>query len=451
MIITRQKYLDMLVAGQGNGLVKIVTGGRRCGKSFLLFQIFHQYLLQHGVDEEHLIEVSLDDRRNRKLCDPDALLDYLDSRIKSDGKTNFIFLDEIQLVDDFIGVLLSLMHTPNTEVYVSGSNSKFLSKDVVTEFRGRGQEIRIWPLSFSEYYGAVGGERSQAWKDYYTFGGLPQILSLGTERAKRSYLRDIYEVTYIKDIVERNKIKVPEGLRELVRILASGIGSSTNPTRICNTFQSVSQLQITDKTINEYISDIQDAFLIEEALRYDVKGRKYIGTETKYYFCDLGLRNIVLNLRQQEETHIMENVIYNELRMRGYLVDVGLVECWTTNENGKRKRSKLEVDFVVNNGPERVYIQSAFNMPTKDKEKQERRSLINIADNFRKVIVVKDDIKRKIDDDGVVSRRVLTIGFVNDNMVEVLDGLSDGDRIVTGGQNKLREGSKIKLEGQGAK
>lgn len=393
----------MLVAGQGNGLVKIVTGGRRCGKSFLLFQIFHQYLLQHGVDEGHLIEVSLDDRRNRKLCDPDALLDYLDSRIKSDGKTNFIFLDEIQLVDDFIGVLLSLMHTPNTEVYVSGSNSKFLSKDVVTEFRGRGQEIRIWPLSFSEYYGAVGGERSQAWKDYYTFGGLPQILSLGTERAKRSYLRDIYEVTYVKDIVERNKIKVPEGLRELVRILASGIGSSTNPTRICNTFQSVSQLQITDKTINEYISDIQDAFLIEEALRYDVKGRKYIGTETKYYFCDLGLRNIVLNLRQQEETHIMENVIYNELRMRGYLVDVGLVECWTTNENGKRKRSKLEVDFVVNNGPERVYIQSAFNMPTKDKEKQERRSLINIADNFRKVIVVKDDIKRKIDDDGVVT------------------------------------------------
>ena len=403
MIITRQKYLEMLVAGQGNGRVKIVTGGRRCGKSFLLFQIFHQYLLQHGVDEGHLIEVSLDDRRNRKLCDPDALLDYLDSRIKSDGKTNFIFLDEIQLVDDFIGVLLSLMHTPNTEVYVSGSNSKFLSKDVVTEFRGRGQEIRIWPLSFSEYYGAVGGERSQAWKDYYTFGGLPQILSLGTERAKRSYLRDIYEVTYIKDIVERNKIKVPEGLRELVRILASGIGSSTNPTRICNTFQSVSQLQITDKTINEYISDIQDAFLIEEALRYDVKGRKYIGTETKYYFCDLGLRNIVLNLRQQEETHIMENVIYNELRMRGYLVDVGLVECWTTDENGKRKRSKLEVDFVVNNGPERVYIQSAFNMPTKDKEKQERRSLINIADNFRKVIVVKDDIKRKIDDDGVVT------------------------------------------------
>jgi len=403
MIITRQKYLDMLVAGQGNGLVKIVTGGRRCGKSFLLFQIFHEYLLQHGIDKEHLIELSLDDRRNRKLCDPDALLDYLDARIKSDGKTNYVILDEVQLVDDFIGVLLSLMHTPDTEIYVSGSNSKFLSKDVVTEFRGRGQEIRVWPLSFSEYYGAVGGECSHAWKDYYTFGGLPQILTLGTERAKRSYLRDIYEVTYIKDIVERNKIKAPEGLRELVRILASGIGSSTNPTRICNTFQSVSQLQISDKTINEYISDIQDAFLIEEALRYDVKGRKYIGTETKYYFCDLGLRNIVLNLRQQEETHIMENVIYNELRMRGYLVDVGLVECWITDENGHRKRSRLEVDFVVNNGADRVYIQSAFNMPTKDKEKQERRSLVNIYDNFRKMIIVKDDIKKKIDEDGVVT------------------------------------------------
>ena len=397
MIITRQKYLEMLVAGQGNGLVKIVTGGRRCGKSFLLFQIFHQYLLQHGVDEGHLIEVSLDDRRNRKLCDPDALLDYLDSRIKSDGKTNFIFLDEIQLVDDFIGVLLSLMHTPNTEVYVSGSNSKFLSKDVVTEFRGRGQEIRIWPLSFSEYYGAVGGERSQAWKDYYTFGGLPQILSLDTERAKRSYLRDIYEVTYIKDIVERNKIKVPEGLRELVRILASGIGSSTNPTRICNTFQSVSQLQITDKTINEYISDIQDAFLIEEALRYDVKGRKYIGTETKYYFCDLGLRNIVLNLRQQEETHIMENIIFNELLYRGYNVDVGVVEI----REGTDKK-QVEVDFICNQFNKKYYIQSALSLPTREKTLQEERPLLNIQDNFKKIIVVKDNIKSWITEEGIV-------------------------------------------------
>lgn len=403
MVIERKKYLDMLIAGQGNGLVKIVTGGRRCGKSFLLFRIFHDYLLEHGVDSGHLIELSLDERRNRKYCNPDELLDFVDSRIKDDGETYFVILDEIQLVEDFIGVLLSLMHTPNVEIYVSGSNSKFLSKDVVTEFRGRGQEIRVWPLSFSEFYGTVGGERSQAWKDYYTFGGLPQILSLDSERTKREYLKDIYEVTYLKDVIDRNHIRNTEGLRQLVQILASGIGSSTNAARISNTFRSVSRIKISDKTINDYMGYIQEAFLIEEALRYDVKGRKYIGTETKYYFCDLGLRNIILNFRQQEETHIMENIIYNELRMRGYLVDVGLVECWFTDENNIRKRSGLEVDFVVNNGAERLYIQSAFKMPDELKEKQERRSLLNIGDNFRKMIVVKDDIKKKTDEDGIVT------------------------------------------------
>lgn len=403
MIIERNRYLDMLIAGQGNGLVKIVTGGRRCGKSFLLFRIFHDYLLGHGVDSRHLIELSLDERRNRKYCNPDELLDFIDSRINDDGEKYFVILDEIQLVEDFIGVLLSLMHTPNVEIYVSGSNSKFLSKDVVTEFRGRGQEIRIWPLSFSEFYETVGGERSQAWKDYYTFGGLPQILSLDSERTKREYLKDIYEVTYLKDVIDRNHIRNTEGLRQLVQILASGIGSSTNAARISNTFRSVSRIKISDKTINDYIGYVQEAFLIEEALRYDVKGRKYIGTETKYYFCDLGLRNIILNFRQQEETHIMENIIYNELRMRGYLVDVGLVECWFTDENNNRKRSGLEVDFIVNNGAERLYIQSAFKMPDELKEKQERRPLLNIGDNFRKMIVVKDDIKKKTDDDGIVT------------------------------------------------
>lgn len=295
------------------------------------------------------------------------------------------------------------MHTPNTEIYVSGSNSRFLSKDVVTEFRGRGQEIRIWPLSFSEYYNTVGGERSLAWKDYYTFGGLPQILSLDSEATKRTYLKEIYDVTYFRDIVDRNGIRNPEGLHQLLQILASIIGSSTNPKRISNTFQSVSQIKIADKTITEYIKDIQDAYLIEEALRYDVKGRKYIGTETKFYFCDLGLRNIALNFRQQEETHIMENIIYNELRLRGYLVDVGMVECWSKDDNGKSKRSNLEVDFVVNNGADRVYIQSAFNMPNEEKEKQERRSLTKIDDSFRKIIIVKDDIKKKIDEDGVIT------------------------------------------------
>ncbi len=403
MVIERKKYLDLLIAGQGNGLVKIVTGGRRCGKSYLLFRIFHDYLLGHGVDRDHLIELSLDERRNRKYCNPDELLDFVDSRIKDDGEKHFVILDEIQLVEDFIGVLLSLMHTPNVEIYVSGSNSRFLSKDVVTEFRGRGQEIRVWPLSFFEFYEAVGGDRSQAWKDYYTFGGLPQTLSLDSERTKREYLKDIYEVTYLKDVIDRNHIRNTEGLRQLVQILASGIGSSTNAARISNTFRSVSRIKISDKTINDYIGYVQEAFLIEEALRYDVKGRKYIGTETKYYFCDLGLRNIILNFRQQEETHIMENIIYNELRMRGYLVDVGLVECWFTDENNTRKRSGLEVDFVVNNGAERLYIQSAFKMPDELKEKQERRSLLNIGDNFRKMIVVKDDIKRKTDEDGIVT------------------------------------------------
>lgn len=403
MIIERNKYLDMLIAGQGNGLVKIVTGGRRCGKSFLLFRIFHDYLLGHGVDGGHLIELSLDERRNRKYCNPDELLDFIDSRINDAGGKYFVILDEIQLVEDFIGVLLSLMHTPNVEIYVSGSNSKFLSKDVVTEFRGRGQEIRVWPLSFSEFYETIGGERSQAWKDYYTFGGLPQILSLDSERTKREYLKDIYEVTYLKDVIDRNHIRNTEGLRQLVQILASGIGSSTNAARISNTFRSVSRIKISDKTINDYIGYVQEAFLIEEALRYDVKGRKYIGTETKYYFCDLGLRNIILNFRQQEETHIMENIIYNELRMRGYLVDVGLVECWFTDKNNNRKRSGLEVDFIVNNGAERLYIQSAFKMPDELKEKQERRPLLNIGDNFRKMIVVKDDIKKKTDEDGIVT------------------------------------------------
>lgn len=403
MVIQRQNYLERLVAGQGNGLVKIVTGGRRCGKSFLLFHIFHDYLIAHGVDDSHLIELSLDDRRNQKLRNPDTLLDYIDSEIKQDGKVYYIILDEIQLVDDFISVLLSLMHIRNMEIYVSGSNSKFLSKDVVTEFRGRGQEIRVWPLSFAEYYQAVGGERPKAWKDYYTFGGLPQVLSLDSERTKREYLKEIYEVTYFKDIVDRNKVRNTEGLRQLVQILSSSIGSSTNPKRISNTFQSVSKTKIADTTISEYIKYIQDAFMIEEAMRFDVKGRKYIGTETKYYFCDLGLRNIILNQRQQEEPHIMENIIYNELRMRGYLVDVGAVEYWTRDESNIRKRVNLEVDFVVNNGPDRLYIQSAFRMPNNDKEDQERRSLRNIGDNFRKMIIVGDDIKKKIDDDGVIT------------------------------------------------
>jgi predicted AAA+ superfamily ATPase len=407
MVIQRQKYLNMLIAGIGNGLVKIVTGGRRCGKSFLLFNLFHHYLIGKGIGEDHIIEISFDDRRSKPLRNPDTLLDYVDANVIKDGKTCYVILDEVQLVADFVEVLLSLMHNPQLEVFVSGSNSKFLSKDVVTEFRGRGDEIRVWPLSFNEYYHAVGGERSLAWNDYYTYGGLPQVLLLDSEQKKVDYLKNLYELTYLKDIIDRNGLRNAEGMRQLVQVLASGIGSSTNPQRISNTFQSVGNVPIIGKTIKEYIGYLQDAFLVEECSRYDVKGRKYIGTESKYYFSDIGLRNIILNFRQQEETHIMENIIYNELRMRGYLVDVGTVEYWTTDESGCRKRNKSEVDFVVNKGANRLYIQSAYRMPTMEKEKQEKHSLQNIGDSFKKIIIVWENIKRKVDERGIITISLL--------------------------------------------
>lgn len=407
MIFGRQQYLDKLIAGRGNGLVKIVTGGRRCGKSFLLFTLFHEWLTSQGVDKDRVIELSLDDRRSKALRDPDALLDYIDARVKDDGQTYYVILDEVQLVDDFVEVLLSLMHNRQLEVYVSGSNSKFLSKDVVTEFRGRGEEIRVWPLSFKEYYEAVGGDKQEAWLSYYTYGGLPQVLLMESEQKKRDYLRAIYELTYIKDVVERNKLRNPEGLRQVVQVLASCIGASTNARRISNTFRSKENVSITDKTVREYIGYLQDAFMIEEALRYDVKGRKYIGTETKYYFADLGLRAVALNFRQQEETHIMENIIYNELRSRGYLVDVGMVVGWNKVEDGSTRRQNLEVDFVVNNGANRVYIQSAYRMPTAVKEVQELRSLTKIDDSFKKMIIVWDNIKSKVDEQGIITVSLL--------------------------------------------
>ena len=403
MIIQREKYLKQLIAAKGNGMVKIVTGIRRCGKSFLLMTLFHNHLEEQGVSDDHIIEISLDNRRNKHLRNPDVLLDFIDSKIQPDGFVHYIILDEVQLVDDFVEVLLSLMQDKRLDVYVSGSNSKFLSKDVVTEFRGRGDEIHLFPLSFSEYFSAVGGDKNMAWKDYYTFGGLPQILQIENEEKKMEYLIDLYELTYLKDIVERNHLRNKENLRQLIRVLASGIGSSTNALRISNTFRSTEKTNIKDSTIRDYIQYLQDAFMIEEALRYDVKGRKYIGTETKYYFTDLGVRAAILNFRQQEETHIMENILYNELRMRGYRVDVGLVETWTTNAEGKSVRLPLEVDFVVNKGAERIYIQSSYRMSTEEKSAQEKRSLNNIHDNFRKIIIVGDDVKRKTDEQGIVT------------------------------------------------
>ena len=407
MIIARDKYLQQLIAAKGNGMVKIVTGIRRSGKSFLLMTLFHQHLVSQGVQENHIIELSLDNRKNKSLRNPDTLLDFIESKIQSDQQMHYVILDEVQLVDDFVEVLLSLMQDKRLDVYVSGSNSKFLSKDVVTEFRGRGDEIHLFPLSFNEYYTAVGGDKRDAWKDYYTYGGLPQVLLTESDEKKINYLTDLYELTYLKDIVERNHLRNVDGLRTLIRILASDIGTPTNPKRIENTFQSTEHVRIKDSTIRDYIGYLQDAFLIEEALRYDVKGRKYIGTETKYYFADMGVRAAILNMRQQEETHIMENIIYNELRMRGYHVDVGMVETWTTTAQNKTMRLPLEIDFVVNKGAERIYIQSAYHMTSEDKERKEKRSLLNVNDNFRKIVIVDDDIKRKTDEQGIVTISLL--------------------------------------------
>ena len=408
MVIQRKKYLDMLISGEGNNLVKIVTGVRRAGKSFLLFKLFHNYLIEKGVEENHIIELSLDDLRNKKLRNPETLLKYIDSHLQNDKKTTYIIIDEVQFVEDFVEVLLSLLHTPYVDVYVSGSNSKFLSKDVVTEFRGRGDEIRVLPLSFSEFYSAVGGEKSEAWKEYYTYGGLPQILEFDSEKKKSDYLKNLYELTYMKDVQERNHLRNADGLFKVVQTLASCIGSPTNPKRISDTFKTVEKNALTDKTILNYIECLKDAFLIEEALRYDVKGRKYIGTETKYYFEDIGLRNAILNFRQQEEPHIMENIIYNELKYRGFNVDVGFVETWENKSSGKSFRHRLEVDFVVNKGAERIYIQSAFKLPTKEKQEQEERPLLNINDSFKKIIITGENIKRKTDEKGI-----LTIGLLD--------------------------------------
>ena len=402
MEFSRKLYLQKLVRADGNGMIKIVTGIRRCGKSYLLFNIFRNYLLSQGVQEDHIIGLALDDRENKKLLNPDRLLDYINNHIVKDGKKNYVILDEVQLVDDFVSVLLSMTHKQNVETYVSGSNSKFLSKDVVTEFRGRGWEIRVHPLSFAEYFEGVGGDYRKALYDYYRYGGLPHVALLATEDEKKQYLQSVFETTYLKDVIERNHLRNPEGMRKLIQVLASCIGSCTNPNNIVNTFMSGKKLTIAPATIENYLEHLQDAFIISEAQRYAVKGRKYIGSASKYYFEDMGIRNMLINFRQQEDTHIMENVIYNELCMRGYSVDVGQVEVWETTPEGKRLRKNLEVDFVVNNPPQRMYIQSAFVLQDREKTEKEQRPLVNIPDHFRKIIILGNDFQRGwIDDEGV--------------------------------------------------
>ena len=401
MFFRRKNYIDKLVSADGNGMIKIITGIRRCGKSFLLFNLFKQHLIDSGVVGDHIIEVNLEDRRNRSLRDPDRLLDHIDN-LMIDKEKYYILLDEVQMVKEFEDVLNSYLHIPNAEVYVTGSNAKFLSKDVITEFRGRGWEIRVRPLSFSEYYQDIGGDFRAALETYYTYGGLPAVALLKTIEEKQEYLRNIYETVYLRDVLQRNNLRNAEGMRELVRILASSMGSSINAQKIANTFRSAGGLEIGNNTISKYIDHLQDSFIINEALRYNVKGRKYIGTESKYYFEDMGIRNAIVDFRQIEFTHAMENVVYNELCRLGYSVDIGQVEVFRNDADGKTIRSNLEIDFVVNKADERLYIQSAFSLPNQEKVIQEEASLLNTHDNFRKIIVVGDRSLSNYDNKGIL-------------------------------------------------
>ena len=401
MEFQRDKYLKQLISGKDNSLVKIVTGIRRCGKSYLLFKLFKHHLLKSGVPESNIISLALDDWDSQEFCDPNRLMQYIKERLNETEGRCYILIDEVQLLDRFVEVLLSLMHNDRCDTYVTGSNSRFLSSDVVTEFRGRGDEIRLHPLSFSEYYAAFGGNKTDQVRQYSIYGGLPQVALLDDVAKKRLFLNNLFQSTYLRDVIERNKVLNDEGLEELVKILASAIGSPTNPTKIANTFKSVNNQSVSHNTISSYISHLLDAYIIQEAMRYDVKGRKYIGTNSKYYFSDIGIRNAILNFRQQEPTHIMENIIYNELVGRGYSVDVGNVETWFTNGQSKTARATLEVDFVVNNDDERIYVQSAYSMPTREKVQQEQNSLLHIKDGFRKVIITADDVAPWTTDAGV--------------------------------------------------
>lgn len=380
-------------------MIKIITGIRRCGKSFLLFDLFHAHLNSIGVDDEHIIEIALDDRVNIEYRNPDKILSYIKSQVKG-SEQFYLLLDEIQMVDDFVGVLNSLLHIRNVDVYVTGSNSRFLSKDIVTEFRGRGQDIHMYPLSFSEYYNALGGDRSLRWREYYTYGGLPQTVLLADAKARRDYLSHLAETVFIADVVERHKVRNRVEMEELLQILASSIGSPCNPTKLSNTFKSLKNKIISNKTLSNYISYLCDAFLIERAMRYNIKGKKYINTLSKYYLTDIGLRNALLDFRQLEQTHLMENIIFNELLFRGYSVDVGIVDEVGKDKAGKSVRKQLEVDFVVNSSDRRFYIQSAYAIPDELKMQQETASLRRIDDTFKRIIVVKDDIEPYIDESG---------------------------------------------------
>lgn len=407
MEVKRDRYLQQLVESRQNGFIKVVTGIRRCGKSYLLNVLFYHYLLDNGVNEDHIIRIDLEDRLNKDLRNPDTMLHYVHDRIK-DCELYYIIIDEVQLMDEFVDVLNSFRHIDNADTYVTGSNSHFLSSDIPTEFRGRGETIHVNPLSFSEFYLARGGDKQDAWREYYTYGGLPLIQSFGNEQKKVNYLKNLFETVYLADIIERHKIKNENEMRELILMMASSIGSSCNPTKLSKTFKSVKNVAIKNRTISNYLTYLTEAFLIKKAIRYDIKGKKYINTLSKYYFSDIGIRNAILDMRQQEETHIMENIIYNELIVRGYSVDVGMVEIKKRDKDGLWIRIQLEVDFIASIGSKKYYIQSALSIPDREKEIQESRSLTNIKDSFKKIIVVKDYIMPRHNEEGI-----LTIGLLD--------------------------------------
>lgn len=401
MIVNRSKYIDQLVRSKGNGLIKIVTGLRRSGKSFLLKKLFRQHLLDEGVAEDHIIIIDMESRKNKNFKDPDFLLDWVEKEMKDDS-TYYIIIDEVQEVNDFVEVLSTLSVTEGADVYVTGSNSRFLSSDVVTEFRGRGDEIHVWPLSFAEFMSVYESSKEEGWAEYLMFGGLPQLLTQVGDDKKAEFLRRLYRTVYLRDIYERNPIEMKAEFEELSKTVASSIGAPVNAQNIANTFKSVSKVQdLSVKTISTYLGYMQDSFLIEKSERYDIKGRKYIGALCKYYYQDIGLRNAILSFRQNETTHIMENVIYNEMRMRGWLVDVGNIFHRFRNEAGKQQRVTLEVDFVCNKGSERIYIQSAYKMLYMEKMEQEKRSLKLVDDSFRKIIVVGEHTKTWSDENGI--------------------------------------------------
>ncbi len=401
MIVDRKAYIEKLIRSKGNGLIKIITGLRRSGKSFLLKKLFYHHLIEEGVSEDHIIVIDMENRKNKPLKNPDYMLDWIEGKIQ-DKLTYYIIIDEVQEVDDFIEVLSTLSVTEGLDVYVTGSNSRFLSSDVVTEFRGRGDEIHVWPLSFAEFMSVYDGSKEEAWAEYMMYGGLPQLLTQDGDEKKSEFLRRLYRTVYLRDIYERNNIELKVEFEELSKILSSSIGAPINTSNIANTFKSVNKVQnISDKTISTYMEYMQDAFLIEKSERYDIKGRKYIGSLYKCYYQDLGLRNAVLSFRQNEPTHLMENIIYNEMRMRGWLVDVGNINHRIRNSEGQQHRVTLEVDFVCNKGSERVYIQSAWRMPDDEKIEQEKRSLRLIGDSFKKLIIVGEHTKPWSDENGI--------------------------------------------------